>query len=147
MADTSALPPWALTTSCPNPHFSNGYCTDGPITYNVVDLAEAARDKPVIDVSMSKLRHNLTESRWSNELVPMRVINVMSSGIEMSDDILGHSDRILYAELKYPIIIDSSYDVLDGTHRLAKQYLLNAVTAKCVMLTRDDLKGLGKYCD
>lgn len=143
------LPPWALTDKCPNPYFNNGTYSNGAIEYSVTELAAAAKDKPPVAVPMIKLVHNIIEPRWDNDLSPAEVISMIYSNDTTNDTatdtIATHIDRITYAQLEYPIIINSNYDVLDGCHRLAKHYILKTSMITCLMLTRDDLRGLGRY--
>lgn len=137
------LPPWAITADCPNPNFENGICTVKSRQYTVKELVRATQGKPIISVTLSKLRHNLTETVWGDgDLSPMVVIGAMKRGDDIHRE---HVDRILYAQLAYPLIINSAYEIMDGSHRLAHAYIAGNITVDCVMLTRDDLRSIGTY--
>lgn len=66
-------------------------------------------------------------------VTPNQVLNDPSISIE-------HYNRILQANLKYPILVDVHYDVLDGLHRLAKAYKQGKKKIKVKILTRDVLE-------
>ena len=50
-----------------------------------------------------------------------------------------HIPRILYADLTYPIIIDTKNNILDGCHRLCKYYLDNVESVPCVILDLNEM--------
>lgn len=52
-------------------------------------------------------------------------------------DIGDHAKRIMKADLQYPIIINSSGDVMDGMHRILKAYISDMPTIKAVRFTQD----------
>jgi len=124
-----------------NRHFIHGIYTSDRACYAVTDLACTAIGKPTIQVPMHKLERELTKPRWDDDLSPFDVIvQIQNNEIESHD----HAGRITHAQLKYPIIIDSNYYILDGCHRLAKYYLADATTVDCVMLMPDDLASIAQ---
>ena len=47
-------------------------------------------------------------------------------------DFVGHMRMVLEADLSYPIILDSTGDIMDGRHRVAKALLMGLPTIKFV---------------
>jgi len=142
----SHLPPWALLPNMPNPYFEEGNCVHGAVRYTTRDLADVAKGKPVTYVPIHKLVSELDRPVWLGNCVPMDVIVLIKSGVDTTDHIYTeHIDRILYADISYPIIIDSYYGILDGYHRLAQHYIRGSVTVNCIMLQRVDLKSIRHY--
>jgi Predicted transcriptional regulators len=47
-------------------------------------------------------------------------------------------DRVERADLKYPIIIDPNYEVIDGLHRIKKALMFNITRLKCKIFNPDD---------
>jgi hypothetical protein len=50
------------------------------------------------------------------------------------EELAGHLERILKADLDFPIILDSHGEILDGYHRLAKAMLMNHLRVRVVWL-------------
>ncbi len=133
-----SIPPWGLSADTPNPYFECGVYSNGTTKYPVRMLASMTVGRPVISVHMNKLSSMLYEPVWSDGCIPMDVIKAIVAGHDHQYQ--EHTDRILYANTSYPLIVDQYYNVLDGYHRLAKHYIASAITVDCVMLFRDDLR-------
>ena len=78
--------------------------------WRVDDLWELAANIPVEYVPIKHLTEQLNGTCWTegekDDVTPQWV--------------LGHTRRILNADLKYPILVDEKNIILDGIHRLCK---------------------------
>lgn len=94
---------------------NNIYSVDLMFMY-IKDKKPKAMLKPLTD-----LIGKLNESDWGDGLTAMTVI-------ENKDKYPEHYNRIMKADLSYPIIIDKHDAIIDGMHRLAKAFLLKKKT-------------------
>ena len=74
----------------------------------------------IYKLNMDDLEFNLEYNCWNNNVRPIDVINDIKNK-KYKNEVL----RIKNANIKYPIIIDSSYKILDGFHRYVKMYIEN----------------------
>ncbi len=81
----------------------------------VLRLIEKAKDLPV-------------------EEMPMSALNIyrLAPGITSMKSFVGHIQKVLDADLSYPIILDEEGYVMDGRHRIAKALLEGHKTIKFV---------------
>lgn len=94
----------------------------GEIGYDVPTLWRLAKNAPTFKISSERYKHLLDRKAWSNG-------DPMSTGADGE-----HWDRIMEAELKFPIMVRFDRDthetcVVDGYHRLVKAFLLDI---KCI---------------
>jgi len=122
-------------------YFECGAYCSGTHMFDVPELARVANNKPVVVVGIDALSYSLYDTCWEDDLSPVAIVSQIRAGVIDND----HASRVIHAELKYPIIIDSQYHILDGHHRIAKYYLDNATEVNCVMLLPDDLEPIGDY--
>lgn len=66
------------------------------------------------------LKFNLNFKCWINNIKPINVINNFKN-IKYKNEV----KRIQNADLKYPIIINANYYILDGVHRYVKHIINN----------------------
>jgi disulfide oxidoreductase YuzD len=71
-------------------------------------------------LNLDDLKFNLEYNSWTNNVRPIDVLNDMKNK-KYKDEV----SRIKNANIKYPIIVDSNYKILDGFHRYVKQIILN----------------------
>ena len=59
------------------------------------------------------------------EWMPMTALNTyrLAPGITSMNNFVGHIQKVLDADLEYPIILDEEGYVMDGRHRIAKALL------------------------
>jgi hypothetical protein len=79
-------------------------------TWQVETLWAASADVPIEMVPTDTLRHHLDTPCWEAE--PMTPAEVVS-----------HAQRILNADLNYPILLSQYGHIMDGVHRLCKAVL------------------------
>ena len=91
----------------PQYHFRNS--DQGLCAWDVRNLARLAKDRPVIDVALTRFAE-LDELYWyggeSDRPTPRSLVN--------------HFRLISEADLRWPVIIDPNGRLMDGMHRLCK---------------------------
>lgn len=81
--------------------------------WSVEDLWEAAKEYPVELIPVVDLVDKLNGTCWTE-----------GAGEDATPQwVLGHTRRILKADLNCPILIDEKNNILDGVHRLCKAVL------------------------
>ena len=88
------------------------------LVWRIPRLWELARDLPVEQIPLSKVERYL-HGHWG----PDRPTGY---------DIARHAQRIINADLDYPIIFAAEGHLMDGTHRIAKAYALGLTELKAV---------------
>jgi len=74
-------------------------------------------------LNVDDLAFNLEYNCWENSIRPIDVINDMKNK-KYKDEVF----RINHVDMKYPIILDSNYNILDGVHRYVKHIIENKKT-------------------
>jgi len=104
--------------------------SDNKYIYSVdLMIAYLYNKKPkYVNIEVKKLLHNMDYKCWGNPEIkelysPHEVLN---NPKKYKKDY----DRILGADLSYPIIVSNEMNVIDGMHRLSKAYLENKKTIK-----------------
>jgi hypothetical protein len=92
----------------------------GDKTWAVQDLIEWSEKYPVELRDLSEFQYILSEN-------PADLWGLVSFGC-----LVGHMRRIRSADLRYPILLDSEGNVIDGYHRILKGYLqgIQKITVK-----------------
>lgn len=92
-------------------------------------------------LQVDRLIHMLESKRWGDPRI------VGDSGRYSPIDVLREPEkypedyvRIQNADLKYPIIIDTNGDIVDGIHRLTKTYLLKRKTISAYVFGKTLMK-------
>lgn len=83
-------------------------------------------------IIIKKLLPQLKINDWG-DLSPYEVIQNKNKSIE-------HYNRIINSDLRYPIIINEEYQIIDGMHRLAKAYLNNKMIIKAYIINNEIMK-------
>lgn len=86
--------------------------SDARGTWSVPKLWQAVQGRPIEVRERQSLEHFLDDLCWGDAPFSPR-------------DVVTHTDRILKADLSYPIILSQCGVVMDGMHRLAKAVLLD----------------------
>jgi hypothetical protein len=71
-------------------------------------------------LNVDDLKFNLEYNCWENNVCPIDVLNDIKNK-KYKNEIV----RIKNANIKYPIIVDSKYNILDGVHRYVKHIIKN----------------------
>jgi len=86
-------------------------------------------------LKLDELKFNLEYNCWKNNVRPIDVINDMKNK-KYKDEIV----RIENADIKYPIILDSNYNILDGFHRYVKHIIENKKTINVYIFDKKLMK-------
>jgi hypothetical protein len=86
-------------------------------------------------LNIDDLAFNLEYTNLKNNIRPIDIINDMNNK-KYKDEIV----RINNADIKYPIIIDANYNILDGVHRYLKHIIKNKQTIKVYIFDSTLLK-------
>jgi hypothetical protein len=138
----------------------NGFYSDENGFYLVRDMVAQCKNKPVVQVLLTDLLHNIGTACWSNGLTPWKVVMFGQYGhcgatVDSGDDdketeeYTKHWQRITDADLSYPLIVsaDGWYNVLDGMHRLCKARQQGCQTVSCVLLSKQELRAIRRSKD
>lgn len=88
-------------------------CGTRRLTWRVPDLWAAAADLPVREVQVFDLDHLLETWHWGP--------------LESLRDFAQHMERVMDADLSWPIILSQEGELMDGAHRLVKAHIQGAV--------------------
>ena len=86
-------------------------------------------------LKLDYLKFNLEYSCWADNIRPIDVLNDMKNK-KYKDEVF----RINNANIKYPIIIDSNYNILDGIHRYVKHIIENKKTINVYIFDKKLMK-------
>lgn len=129
----------------------NGFHSDENGFYLVRDMVALCENKPVVQVLLTTLLHNMAAECWSRGLTPWKVVmfgeygRCFGGGDSDNNDrgeYEKHWQRITDADLSYPLIVsaDGWYNVLDGMHRLCKARQQGHQVVPCVLLSKQELR-------
>ena len=97
----------------------NKYKYSTALMFAYINLYKPNKNK----LNLNDLSFNLEYNSWENNVRPIDVLNDMKNK-KYKDEV----SRIRNANIKYPIIIDSNYNILDGVHRYIKHIIENKKT-------------------
>jgi hypothetical protein len=100
------------------------FFSDGRGIWYIDRLWPLADGLPVEDLAISQVRE-LDEVCWFNDTWGVRPTCRL---------VIEHCQRILAADLSYPVILGPDGSVLDGVHRIAKAWLNGQTTVKAVRI-------------
>ena len=89
------------------------------LMFSYINLCKPKKTK----LNLNDLEFNLEYNCWENNIRPIDVLNDMKNK-KYKDEVT----RIKNADIKYPIIVDSKYNILDGFHRYIKHIIENKKT-------------------
>ena len=113
------------------------YFSDDKYTYSTalmfayINLCNPNKSKLKVD----DLKLNLEHNSWENNVRPIDVLNDMKNK-KYKEEVF----RIENASMKYPIIIDSNYNILDGVHRYVKHIIENKKTINVYIFDKKLMK-------
>ena len=96
-----------------------------------------------VKLRVVELLHNLSYKVWDDNATGDLISPI--DVLENSEKYKDHYDRIIKANLKYPIIIDKDKWVIDGAHRIAKCVMEGVTTIKAHVFD-DNLKAKFRVC-
>lgn len=93
-------------------------------------------------LNLNDLKFNLEYNCWENNVRPIDVLNDIKNKKYKNEVV-----RIKNANIKYPIIIDSNYNILDGVHRYSKHIIENKKTINVYIFDKKLMKKfiIGKH--
>ena len=97
----------------------NKYKYSTALMFSYIDLRKPNKNK----LNLNDLDFNLEYNSWENNVRPIDVLNDMKNK-KYKDEV----SRIRNADIKYPIIVDSKYNIIDGVHRYIKHIIENKKT-------------------
>lgn len=106
----------------------NVYC-DGKRMYNVERLWSLVKRRKPRRIKTDKLDYVLDSRVWYT--TPKNIIK---------KKVGQHWNRIIDAELKYPLLVDEEYYIIDGCHRWCKAHLNGQKTIRVHVIKKKDLK-------
>jgi disulfide oxidoreductase YuzD len=107
------------------------YAYSTALMFAYINLCKPKKSK----LNLDELKFNLEYNSWANNVRPIEVLNDMKNK-KYKDEIA----RIKKANLKYPIIIDSNYNILDGVHRYVKHIIENKKTINVYIFDKKLMK-------
>jgi len=95
-----------------------GYFSDDKYNYSVDMMIEYINEHkpPKIKLNVKDLLFNLNWDSLENNIKPKDILKDI-------ENFKTEEIRIKRADMKYPIIIDSNYNIIDGVHRYMKHIL------------------------
>lgn len=116
----------------------NKYKYSTALMFSYINLCKPNENK----LNLDDLSFNLEYNSWENNVRPIDVVNDMKNK-KYKDEI----SRIINADIKYPIIIDSKYNILDGFHRYIKHIIENKKTIDVYIFDKKIMKKfiIGKH--
>jgi disulfide oxidoreductase YuzD len=114
--------------------------SDGKYIYSV-DLMHTYINNKKLEVKKVKidlLLKNLKYDGWGDPTKNIKYspLDVLANPKKYKKDYV----RIIKADLKYPIIVDSNYNIIDGVHRLTQVYMNKKQTIKAYQFDDNLLK-------
>ena len=108
-----------------------GTYTNNKYMYLVDLMFMYINDRNIVStkIKTDKLFPQLKFKGWG-QISPLAVIKDKNVSIE-------HYNQILKADLRYPILLDSKLNIVDGAHRLSKAYLLNKKHIRAYIFNKD----------
>ena len=109
----------------------NKYKYSTALMFSYINLCKPNKNK----LNLEELNFNLEYNSWENNVRPIDVLNDMKNK-KYKDEV----SRIRNANIKYPIIIDSNYNILDGVHRYIKHIIENKKTIEVYIFDKKLMK-------
>jgi len=133
----------------------NGFHSDEHGFYLVRDMVALCVNKPVLQVPLTTLQHNMGMACWSGGLTPWQVVmditvgGTEEMGMDDESERQKHKQRISDADLSFPLIVsaDGWYNIFDGMHRLCKARQMNHRALSCVLLSRQEMRAIRRNKD
>jgi hypothetical protein len=100
--------------------YNSGYFSDEKHNYSIQMMFDYINiNKPSkIKLNMSELLFNLNWNSLKDDIKPIDILQ------DITNKKYKHEvERIKNADISYPIIIDSNYNIIDGVHRYMKHIL------------------------
>ena len=101
------------------------------LMFAYINLCKPKKEK----LNLDDLKFNLEYNCWANNVRPIDVLNDMKNK-KYKDEVA----RIKKANIKYPIILDSNYNILDGVHRYVKHIVENKKTINVYIFDKTQMK-------
>ena len=100
--------------------YTCGYFSDDTNKYSISLMFDYIKiNKPTkIKLNITDLLFNLNWNSLSNNVKPIDILEDITNKKYKHEVV-----RIKRADIKYPIIIDSNYNIIDGVHRYMKHIL------------------------
>lgn len=115
-----------------NMYVKHGTYTDNKYIYSVDLMFQYIKTITSNEIKIKKLLPQLKINDWG-DLSPYEIILDKNKSME-------HYNRIIKSDLRYPIIINEKYKIIDGMHRLAKAFLNNKTNIKAYIINNKIMK-------
>uniref|UniRef100_A0A6C0EU50 Uncharacterized protein n=1 Tax=viral metagenome TaxID=1070528 RepID=A0A6C0EU50_9ZZZZ len=92
----------------------NNYKYSTALMFSYIKLRKPEKNK----ININSLDFNLNYNCWENNVKPLDVMNDIKN-VKYKEEV----KRIKNAEIKYPIIVDLNYNIIDGMHRYVRHIL------------------------
>ena len=117
---------------------SHIYTDESGKKYNINKLIIETKNNEIKEFNPSYWNQYLDDLTWWDSVGKSITPNMVLENRLLYKD---HFQRIKNADLSYPIILTPDRQhIIDGVHRLAKCYLINCDTLKCIIATKEQMK-------
>ncbi len=103
-----------------------------------IDKLRALIKGPIIAVPVEKIVYNIHDQIWQDKEGKFSAACVLINRFEPR--FIKHYERIMYADMSYPILITNHFKILDGYHRYNKAKLQSQPYISAIIVPRDILK-------
>ena len=101
--------------------------------WHVENLWNLSKDLPILEIHLDDVGV-LDSNRWFQQQ-PRDGSTTVNNNIPTVRNIANHCKQIMDCDLNYPIILCPHGRSMDGSHRVAKAYMLNHKTIKAVQFS------------
>jgi len=109
----------------------NKYMYSTALMFAYINLCNPKKNK----LNVEDLKINLEYNCWENNVRPIDVLNDIKNKKYKNE-----VSRIKNANIKYPIIIEPNYNIIDGFHRYAKHIIENKKNINVCIIDKKTMK-------
>jgi hypothetical protein len=109
----------------------------GDKKYSVDKLRTLVKNFPITTIPVEKIVYNIHDKIWKDKEGQFSAACVLIQRFEPR--FIAHYERIMFANMDYPILITSTYKILDGYHRFNKAKIQSQPYINAIVVSRDIL--------